>query len=452
MHRDKVIGLALSILLVGIVAAFFFRPNTEEEAPPQLADPEQVNSRIAERPLTPYLTSPEFSEPEKTSEPRGTIAAEPIRPPSVAPHWELPDFLQEPKAISVASPEIPAPGEEPFSLDAAPPDPIQITEAADDPEPPIAIPIPRHNAGWEVEETPFAVAERSRSPQPQTHVVKQGDTLSELAYKYLGTSTRFLEIYEANRDQLKSPNDLRVGMTIRIPAIRQAKDSPRNKELQNARLDQPIETTPVSRESTTDLREPVVELPEPKGDSADAKPQPDVPNLGTDPFNVRPGKQPETPSFVPVRRSPFNPGRRDGLSQRDEQPAAVRSLTQVPPVGVPVLDDDAFTVGVKSPGLPEMVEQLERSHTVQELPKPDSTTKPEPRIAASPPETSNPIRTSTASQQSVRKYVVRRGDSLEGIAVRFYGTRTAARRIYEANRNRLRNPNAIPAGMTLILP
>lgn len=47
--------------------------------------------------------------------------------------------------------------------------------------------------------------------------VQSGDTLSSISRTVYGTSGRWEEIFEANRDQLRSPNDLRVGQTLRIP-------------------------------------------------------------------------------------------------------------------------------------------------------------------------------------------------------------------------------------------
>lgn len=49
------------------------------------------------------------------------------------------------------------------------------------------------------------------------HVLQDGDTLAQLADRYLGAGGRFLEIYEANRTVLTSPDLLPVGATIRIP-------------------------------------------------------------------------------------------------------------------------------------------------------------------------------------------------------------------------------------------
>lgn len=52
---------------------------------------------------------------------------------------------------------------------------------------------------------------------PQVHRITDGDTLSRLAERYLGRSERYLEIYNANRDVLASPDLLPIGATLRIP-------------------------------------------------------------------------------------------------------------------------------------------------------------------------------------------------------------------------------------------
>lgn len=38
-----------------------------------------------------------------------------------------------------------------------------------------------------------------------------------IAAKRLGNANRFIELYEANRDQLKDPNSLTIGLELRIP-------------------------------------------------------------------------------------------------------------------------------------------------------------------------------------------------------------------------------------------
>lgn len=70
-----------------------------------------------------------------------------------------------------------------------------------------------------------ALAQPSPSPSPspsplpiaQTYTVRPGDTLSSIAAQVYGDATLWRGIFEANRDQLTSPEALRAGMTLRIP-------------------------------------------------------------------------------------------------------------------------------------------------------------------------------------------------------------------------------------------
>ncbi len=52
---------------------------------------------------------------------------------------------------------------------------------------------------------------------PSTYVVRPGDTLSRISQHVYGTSGRWTEIFEANRDRLPSPNALQVGQELIIP-------------------------------------------------------------------------------------------------------------------------------------------------------------------------------------------------------------------------------------------
>jgi len=51
------------------------------------------------------------------------------------------------------------------------------------------------------------------------HVVASGDTLSGLAKKYYGKGSLYTKIFEANTDQLKDPNLIKVGQRLRIPHL-----------------------------------------------------------------------------------------------------------------------------------------------------------------------------------------------------------------------------------------
>ncbi len=49
-------------------------------------------------------------------------------------------------------------------------------------------------------------------------MVKSGDTLSGLAHRIYGNSSKFRIIYDANRDILSSPNRIHVGIILKIPS------------------------------------------------------------------------------------------------------------------------------------------------------------------------------------------------------------------------------------------
>ncbi len=60
----------------------------------------------------------------------------------------------------------------------------------------------------------------------KTVTVRSGDTLSGLAANHLGSEGLWRQIFEANRDKLDRPEDLRAGMDLKIPA-RDSGDAPR---------------------------------------------------------------------------------------------------------------------------------------------------------------------------------------------------------------------------------
>jgi nucleoid-associated protein YgaU len=67
-----------------------------------------------------------------------------------------------------------------------------------------------------------------------------------------------------------------------------------------------------------------------------------------------------------------------------------------------------------------------------------STAAPAPGAASGPPEP--------------RIYVVQKGDSLSKIAKQFYGDTSAWRTIFDANRDRIKDPDMIQPGWKLTIP
>jgi len=51
----------------------------------------------------------------------------------------------------------------------------------------------------------------------RVYTVLEGDSLARISVRYYGTSNRWQEIYNANRDLLKGANALRPGQQLKIP-------------------------------------------------------------------------------------------------------------------------------------------------------------------------------------------------------------------------------------------
>jgi nucleoid-associated protein YgaU len=52
-----------------------------------------------------------------------------------------------------------------------------------------------------------------------TYTVKPGDTLSKIAREQLGDANAYMEIFNANRDQLADPDKIKPGQTLKIPQV-----------------------------------------------------------------------------------------------------------------------------------------------------------------------------------------------------------------------------------------
>jgi len=75
------------------------------------------------------------------------------------------------------------------------------------------------------------VADIKVSPRPQTsaapsaaaaasastYTVKAGDTLSKIAKEHLGNANAYMDIFNANKDQLSDPDKIKPGQVLKIP-------------------------------------------------------------------------------------------------------------------------------------------------------------------------------------------------------------------------------------------
>lgn len=51
----------------------------------------------------------------------------------------------------------------------------------------------------------------------RTYTVKAGDTLSKIAKEHLGNANAYMQIFEANRDQLSNPDLIKPGQVLKLP-------------------------------------------------------------------------------------------------------------------------------------------------------------------------------------------------------------------------------------------
>lgn len=64
----------------------------------------------------------------------------------------------------------------------------------------------------------LAAAPPTKEPKARTYTVKRGDTLGEIAQRELGSARRTAALLNANAGVLDDPDDLRVGMVLRLPS------------------------------------------------------------------------------------------------------------------------------------------------------------------------------------------------------------------------------------------
>lgn len=66
---------------------------------------------------------------------------------------------------------------------------------------------------------PVEVAQADVAPvdPPRVYTVQAGDTLSKISKEYYGNSNDYMKIFEANRDTLSDPDEIKVGQELVIP-------------------------------------------------------------------------------------------------------------------------------------------------------------------------------------------------------------------------------------------
>ncbi|MFM7159118.1 MAG: LysM peptidoglycan-binding domain-containing protein [Planctomycetaceae bacterium] len=216
MHPDIKMGLAVGLALVGLVGAMFYRhePDNLDTVPPPLADQAAIDKEIAQSPRAPYLNPIDDLDKGEAVKPAGGTTTGPgaanARGPLADPGDDL-DATDRETGLATAR------------TGTAEPDPLRPPARREE--------IPAHNREWTATpsrtENPaaggLAAGPAGSNPNPgakpaqRRHVVQAGDTLTRIAERYLGSKAYVRDIYQANRDRMRSIDDLPEGASLVIP-------------------------------------------------------------------------------------------------------------------------------------------------------------------------------------------------------------------------------------------
>ncbi|MCJ7729700.1 MAG: LysM peptidoglycan-binding domain-containing protein [Sedimentisphaerales bacterium] len=114
------------------------------------------------------------------------------------------DFPVPPQTQNPPAPYSPQTQQESFPEDRRPAEPVadnQPKNIAPD------LSAPQHTR----------TSEPNAGPVVKIHIVEKGQTLSDIAYKYYGSTNKWQKIFEANQSRLKDANTLIPGMRLTIP-------------------------------------------------------------------------------------------------------------------------------------------------------------------------------------------------------------------------------------------
>ena len=72
-------------------------------------------------------------------------------------------------------------------------------------------------ANQQARSAPAAPDAAPSSHANETYTVQSGDTLSGIAKKFLGNANAYMDIFNANKDQLSDPDKIKPGQVLKIP-------------------------------------------------------------------------------------------------------------------------------------------------------------------------------------------------------------------------------------------
>lgn len=185
MHHDQKVGLAMGILLTGVIASLFFRHQPDLPAVAQAAVGDELDELIAARDNRPYPDQHATGQSDKQAVDRAPIV----------PMATTGEPLASIGESGASSPGSKSPGDAGTS--------VALTDQ----------PAPQATSS-------STVASRYASqPEMREHEIRRGETLSSVASRYLGSPHRYEEIYLLNRDVLSSPDNVPEGVKLKVPVI-----------------------------------------------------------------------------------------------------------------------------------------------------------------------------------------------------------------------------------------
>jgi nucleoid-associated protein YgaU len=202
MQRDVKVGLVLGVLLVAVVAVVFFRRDDDDRGKfaKLLPAPDAVADRARD------MLGPSQSDPY------------PVAPEFVADSW------QSPKSKSARTPTPPRNknGDLTAQIDGVESSGTRkdssVAAVLQPPE------IDQQRTGSRSRSEPMSAHARAsyadgsaRLGSGTEYTIQEGDTLSDIARRRLGSAALWRQIYEENQSELSDPEHIPAGKTIRIP-------------------------------------------------------------------------------------------------------------------------------------------------------------------------------------------------------------------------------------------
>lgn len=206
MRHDAKLGLALGMLVIGFAVAFCF-PRQPARTVTRNPEPAATirDSALHFLPIRAYQNELPSPAPNVPASPTPIITSVEVTPVTIAGRKVDPNML--------VSPPVAEAGIDAIAVQRSTPPPVTPLFVVAEPARP-----PEKKPGVDVPAPASPKVDIHAQSRPETYEVKPGDTLSGIAAQLLGSANKYRELYEANRELLSSPNDLKIGMKLKIPS------------------------------------------------------------------------------------------------------------------------------------------------------------------------------------------------------------------------------------------